>query len=245
VESSVSRLDPRWKLAALILAGAAVVALHSLPTAALACMGAAALAILARLPPRWCLARIGIVLLFLAPFMILLPFVQHDPEPAVALAPLHMSLAGMRIALVLALKTVSLLLLVLVLLATAPLPTTFKAAQALRVPGLLLQLAGLTYRYLYGLAGELARVRVALRVRGYRNRATLHCYRTVGHVAGALLVRGYEQAERVEQAMRCRGFDGHFRTLSDFQTQPRDVLAFIVIVGLAAALIIVEIVGSP
>jgi cobalt/nickel transport system permease protein len=97
------------------------------------------------------------------------------------------------------------------------------------------QLAVLTYRYVFVLADELGRLRVALRVRGYRNRMTRHSYRTIGHVAGTLLVRGAERAERVGQAMRCRGFDGRFRSLAAFRTTAVDVAAFVLIGGGAAA----------
>jgi cobalt/nickel transport system permease protein len=113
-------------------------------------------------------------------------------------------------------KAAAILTLMLVLLATAPLEATFKAAHALRVPGLLVQLAMLTMRYTFLFGTELTRMRVALRVRGYRSRVARHSYRTIGHVAGTLLVRGYERAERVGQAMRCRGFDGRFRSLTEF-----------------------------
>ena len=68
---------------------------------------------------------------------------------------------------------------------------------------------------------------MALRVRGYRNRANLHSYRTIGAVTGALLVRGWERGERVGHAMRCRGFDGRFRSLSEFRTTAADVLMFL------------------
>jgi cobalt/nickel transport system permease protein len=130
-------------------------------------------------------------------------------------------------------KGLTLVTLMLVLLATAPLDATLKAAHALRVPGLLVQLGLLSTRYVYLLADELGRLRIALRVRGYRNRATRHCYRTVGHVTGTLLVRGYERAERVGQAMRCRGFDGQFRALTEFRTGPADVLAFLAVAAAA------------
>src|SRR5437868_4244073 len=100
-------------------------------------------------------------------------------------------------------------------------------AAALRtLPAALLGLGGalvLTYRYTFLLAEELGRLRIALRVRGYRNRANLHSYRTIGHVAGTLLVRSHERAERVGQAMRCRGFDGRFRSLTAFRTRWPDV----------------------
>jgi cobalt/nickel transport system permease protein len=239
-QSPLGRFDPRWKLAALVLAASAVIFLQGLSAASLALLGAAFLAVFARLPWRWCLARLGLVLLVLAPFLILMPFVHDDPEPFARVGRLAFSLGGLTAAAVLACKTVTLVLLMLVLLATAPLPATLQAAQALHVPNLLVQLALLTYRYVFVLAGELGRLRVALRVRGYRNRANLHCYRTVGHVAGTLLVRGYEQAERVQQAMRARGFAGRFQTLTDWHTTPADVAWFFVIVGSALAVLIAD-----
>jgi cobalt/nickel transport system permease protein len=124
-----------------------------------------------------------------------------------------------------------------VLLVSAPLDATLKAAHALLVPGLLIQLGLLSYRYLFVLGDELDRLRVALRVRGFRNRASRHGYRTVGHAAGTLLVRGYERAERVSAAMRCRGFDGRFRSLADFRTRLVDVLALGLVVASSLGLV--------
>ncbi len=68
-------------------------------------------------------------------------------------------------------------------------------------------------------------------MRGYRNRASRHSYRTVGHVTGILLVRGVERAERVSQAMRCRGFDGRFRSLTVFHTSLADLGLFALLSG--------------
>lgn len=236
-DSPLRRFDPRWKLAALLLALAAVSFLHTPMFAGLALAGTIVLVGLGRLPPRWCLARLGMVALAVGPFLILLPFFPQGSETPWPIGPMSISPAGTRAALVLAFKTCALVLLVLVLLATAPLTDTFKAAQRLRLPGLLVHLTLLAYRYIFLLADELTRLRIALRVRGYRNRASLHSYRTVGHVAGMLLVRGYERAERVGQAMRCRGFDGRFRSPNNFRTRPSDVLAFAAIVGGFAAVL--------
>jgi cobalt/nickel transport system permease protein len=123
------------------------------------------------------------------------------------------------------------------LLATAPLDATIKAAHALRVPGLVVQLTLLTYRYVHVVADELVRLRVALRARGFRSRADGHTYRTLGNVTGTLLVRSHERAERVGHAMRCRGFDGRFRSLTEFRTAAADVAFFVVAVGCAAGLL--------
>jgi cobalt/nickel transport system permease protein len=238
VASPLRRLDPRWKLAALALAGAAVAALRTLPAAALALAGALLLAALARLPWRWYLARLGAVALFIAPFALVLPFFMEDASGSFALGPVRVSVRGVDLGLCLCCKALAIVTLMLVLLASTAPDALLHAAHALRVPGLLIQLAVLTYRYLFVLTDELARLRVALRVRGYRNRVTLHSYRTVAHVAGTLLVRGHERAERVGQAMRCRGFDGRFRSLATFRTTAADVAAFALIAGAALALLL-------
>jgi cobalt/nickel transport system permease protein len=235
--SALSRLDPRWKVAALFLAAAVAAALRHLAPALLAVLGAWLLLGLARLPLRWYLARLALTALFLALFVGFLPFLPREHEVPWAVGPLRLSPAGLELAVLITLKTVAVLTLVLVLWATAPWEVTLKAAHALRVPGLLVQLVALTYRYLFLLVEEVGRLRTALRVRGYRNRANLHSYRTVGHVAGTLLVRSSERAERVGQAMRCRGFDGRFRSLVDFRTRAGDVLAFALIVSAAAGLL--------
>jgi cobalt/nickel transport system permease protein len=222
LDSWLGRRDPRWKLAALLIAAIVVASLRTLPTAAAALTAALALAVLGGLPCRWLLARLGIVALFLLPFG-LLPLLP-DASPGWTIGPLRVSPAGLGLALFLAAKALAMTALVLSLAATSSLPETLKAAQALRVPGLLVQLALLSYRYVFVLAGELARLRVALRVRGFRSGANLHSYRTIGHVAGILMLRSAERAERVGQAMRCRGFDGRFRSLTTFRTTAADVV---------------------
>jgi cobalt/nickel transport system permease protein len=239
-ESPLRRLDPRWKLAGLGLAVVVAAVLQTLPAALLALAGALVLLLVSRLPLRWYGARVASVVLFLMPFALLLPFVVGGAGAGWSVGPVRLSVSGMGLALLLCAKAVTVVTLMFVLLAAAPLDATLKAAHALRVPGLVIQLAVLTYRYVFVLAEELTRLRVALRVRGYRNRATLHSYRTVGHVAGALLVRGHERAERVGQAMRCRGFDGRFRSLATFRTTALDVLVFGAIVGWSAGLVVLD-----
>jgi cobalt/nickel transport system permease protein len=239
-DSLLSRLDPRWKLAAFALATFSVALLHTLTGALLAMGGALLLVALARLPFRWYLSRLGGLALFLIVLVLLLPFIVQDEGPSLRLGSLHISWYGLRVAVCLCLKALALVTLVLITLTTTPLDATLKAAHALYVPGLLVQLIMLTHRYIFVIGAELSRLRIALRVRGFRNRASWHSYHTVGHVTGTLLVRGYERAERVGQAMRCRGFDGRFRSLAEFRTTRADLLFFIILAGSAIALLLVD-----
>ncbi len=233
----MQRLDPRWKLAGLGSAALAFALLRTWGPALTALAGALVLVAVARLPLRWYLQRLGTAVTMFMLFSIWLPFVVEPGDARLDLGIVTLSLPGLLRLCALSAKLAAMLSLMLVLVATSPLPDTFKAAHALRVPGLLIQLALLTYRYVFLLGEELARLRIALRVRGFRNRANLQSYRTVGQVAGTLLVRSHERSERVAQAMRCRGFDGHFRSLCDFHTSAADMLVFAVVVGYAGGMV--------
>lgn len=235
-DSPLRWLDPRWKLASFALAVVGVALIRSPVPLAVALIAALAVALVARVPWHWLLGRLGLVLLVLLPFLLALPLLVDDPD-AVDRAWWQPSSRGIALALGIGAKALALVTIVLVLLTSSPLIDTLKAAHCLRIPGLLIQLFVLTYRFLFLIAEELARVRIALRVRGYRNRATRHSYRTIAHVAGTLLVRSHERGERVGQAMRCRGFDGQFRSLTDFRTRLADVAFLLLTVAAAAGLV--------
>lgn len=233
-DSPFHRMDARWRLAAIVLVCIAVVTLQAPLAASLSLLTALVCLAVSRLPWRWFLVRLAGVGLFLALFLVLLPFTL--PGEGTELGPLHVSWHGLHLAILICLKALTVVALALLLFATAPVEITLRAAHRLHVPGLLVQLLMLTHRYIYLFADELGKLRIALRLRRFRNRMSRHGYHTLGNVTGTLLVRSYERAERVGQAMRSRGFDGRFRTLHAFQTRWQDVALFFVLVGLAGLL---------
>ncbi|HLW68123.1 MAG TPA: cobalt ECF transporter T component CbiQ [Gemmataceae bacterium] len=211
-DSPLARLDPRWKLAALSLAILITGFLQTLPAIFSALAIAVLMLAVARLPVRFLLWRYGAFVLFLMLFLVLLPITEGRQ--------------GLFAALRVGSRALAIYSFGLVLLGTAPFATTIHAGQALGIPRPLTQITLMSYRYIFVLADEFSRIRLALRLRGFRNKMNRHSYRTVGNVTGALLVRGADRAERIGQAMRCRGFDGHFRTLYRFRTRRADVLLF-------------------
>src|SRR5262245_64479390 len=102
-DSPLARLDPRWKLVALLLAAGLVCTLRTWPAALAALAGAAALVALARLPPRWYLLRLAAVAAILALFVALLPFTVRPDEEPWRLGPVPLSPAGLHLALVIVL----------------------------------------------------------------------------------------------------------------------------------------------
>lgn len=238
--SFLGRLDPRWKLAALVPAAVLIGLLRDWRLSAVALCLALVLVAAAWLPPRWYLARMLGLTFFLLLFLAWPVFFPGAGEAIWDLGWAQLSLPRLRHLAGVLSRALAMVSLVLVLLATAPMSDNLKAAHALRVPGLLIQLLMLTHRYLHLLGEEFRRLRTALRVRGFRNRARWHSYRTIGQVAGTMLVRSYERAERVGQAMRARGFDGSFRSVHEFHTRPRDVLFFVATLAAALSLILLN-----
>jgi cobalt/nickel transport system permease protein len=236
-DSCFRRMDPRWKLAALVPA-AIVIALVRTPAIALiALVGALWLADFARLPWGWLVRRLAWTALLLALFLIWLPLLPDPHGQTYDLRWLTVSAMGLQRFSAVLLKTLAVVTLLLILLATAPLSDTLKAAQCLRVPAVIVHILLLTVRYVYLLAEEFARLRTALRVRGFRSRADLHSWHTIGQATGTLLVHGSERAERVGQAMRCRGFDGTFHSLHGFATRSTDVAGAAAILLVAGGLL--------
>ncbi len=234
-DSPLVRLDARWKMAALMLAALIAVLIQSAPTALVALGASFLLLLLGRIPlSHYCRSATPVILL-VALFAVWLPFVV--PGPKIEIGAVVVSERGLaRAGLVLA-KALAVFTLMKLLWSTTPLETALKAAHRLRMPGLIVQLVALTYRYIFLLRDELRRLRIALRTRGFCGNASTHACRTFGHAGGSMLVRGVERAERVHHAMQCRGFDGRYRALAEFRTRPADVVFFLAVVGAAIGML--------
>jgi cobalt/nickel transport system permease protein len=229
VDSPAARLDTRWRLAGLTALIIATAMSRTVLVAGVELILAVLLTWWACVPALWCRARLWPVLLLLLPAALVLPFSWYETATAWKIGPLFFSPERGRLTLLIFVKATALVLLVQIILVSDSLTTTLKAAHHLHVPGLVVQLVMLSYRYVYLLGDELNRLRIGLRIRGFRNRPSRHGYRTVGHLAGALLLRGYERAERVGQAMTCRGYQGRFHALTQFRTSARDVCFFLLL----------------
>src|SRR5262245_30919709 len=90
----LSKIDPRWKLAALVTAATAVTLVRTPGPALAALAGALLIVALARLPIRWYLARVGGVVLLLALFLVFLPITDHGDEQRWLLGPVSLSPRG-------------------------------------------------------------------------------------------------------------------------------------------------------
>ena len=97
----------------------------------------------------------------------------------------------------------------LVLTATTSFTGVCLALQKLKVPDVLVTQLLLLFRYIFVLGDEAARMGQARRLRSFGRRGM--GWRVYGQMLGQLLLRTFARAQRIYQAMKCRGFDGEIR----------------------------------
>jgi len=229
--------DPRLRLVTAGVAVAALSQIESLAAAIAALAATIGLAILARAPLPW--RRLLHLEGFLILLFLTLPFTVPGP-PLAKLGPLAVSSEGLLRAALIAGK-VSASVLIIALLLGGMDPTRLGAAlRALRLPEPLVRLFVTTARYLDLIRGEAGRLLEAMRARGFRPGTNRHSWRSYGHLLGMLLVRALARAERVEEAMLCRGYAGRLPNTPTLKAPPRDRVATALIVGAALSLLLCD-----
>lgn len=237
--SLAHRLDPRGKvIVATLFAVLMAVAQTYAPTLAGLALAILCLA-LARLPLKQVVARLMVVNSFIFFLWLVLPL-TYPGEVVWRLGPLAVTRQGLIYTGLITLKSNAIIIAFIALIATVPIVTLGQALHNLRLPAKLCHLLLFTYRYLYVFEQEYHRLVQAMKIRGFQPRTNIHTYRSYAYLAAMLLVRSFDRADRVFQAMLCRGFNGTFHSLRTFSWQRRDRVFGVVSLMALAALLYLE-----
>jgi cobalt/nickel transport system permease protein len=116
-----------------------------------------------------------------------------------------------------AVKANAIMLVFTALIATIDPVTLGGALNALGCPEKLTHLLFFVVRYVENIQKELTRLSNAMRLRCFRPAFSRHTFRSYGYLVGMLLVKSLDRSERILEAMKCRGFQNRFYTLTTFQ----------------------------
>ena len=83
-------------------------------------------------------------------------------------------------------------------------------------------------------------LRNAAKLRGFSLARGLRNIETVAGMAVNLLVRSFEQNERVYQAMQLRGFTGGFHTMTELKMGILDVCKSVLMIGISILVFMIE-----
>ncbi|WP_238121369.1 MULTISPECIES: cobalt ECF transporter T component CbiQ [unclassified Xanthobacter] len=230
--------DLRLRLLATFVAIACISQLATLTLAAGVLALIVAMMALVR-PP----GRLWLRLLHMEGFLLLLfatlPFTVSG-TPLLVLGPLTASVEGVARAALIACKVSASVLLAMALLGDVDPSRLGPALRGLHVPERLTRLFVMTVRYAGLIRDEARRLHDAMRMRGFRPGSNRHTWRSYGNLIGMMLVRALDRAQRIEDAMACRGYDGRF----PYRTQPApavtDWVGFAGIAGIGLIALVID-----
>ncbi|MFQ5646683.1 MAG: cobalt ECF transporter T component CbiQ [bacterium] len=223
LDSSIHRWDPRIKILSLLFVIFIIGTIKTLETALAAFILAVILAAFSGLPFDFIFKRLKIVLFFLLPFFLVLPFSITGGE-TYHLYYLNASSTGLRLAATIFLRGVAIVTLVFPMLSTSQFEISLKALERLKVPASFIQILMFSYRYIFVFSDEMSRMNTALTSRGFKKKFNLATFKILGNFVGVLLLRSFERAERVLYAMQSRGYKGNLVTRFDYQWQTKDFI---------------------
>jgi len=234
-ESMIHRLDPRIRLSLTVLYSFVVALSYQFTVLIPALSLSLILILISRVKIQEVLKRLVIVNALILFLWLVLPF-TFKGETLTRIGSFAIYRPGVILAAQITLKSNTILLAFIALIATMSFATLGHAMHRLRVPEKIVYLLLMTYRYIFVIEEEYLRLMRAAKIRGFRPGTNLNTYRTFSFVIGMLFVRAAARAERVHQAMRCRGFNGKFYSLQEFRAGRQSwifsILMLIFIMGL-------------
>ena len=234
--SIVHQLDPRIRVSSTILYAFVVALSYQFSVLITALVFSAILIVISQVSIKEVFKRIVIVNALIFLLWLVLPF-TFNGEVLTRIASFAIYRPGVVLAAQITLKSNAILLAFIALIATMSFATLGHALYRMRVPGKIVHLLLMTYRYVFVIELEYLRLIRAAKIRGFRPGTNANTYRTYSYVIGMLFVRAAARAESVHQAMLCRGFKGKFYSLQEFQISSASwafaIMMTAIIVGLA------------
>ena len=238
--SIIHQMDPRIRVGFTFLYAFVVALSYRFTVLIAALMLSAILSLIAQISIKEVSKRLLAVNTLIFLLWLVLPFTFHG-EVLTRISSFVIYRPGVTLAAQITLKSNAILLAFIALMATMPFATLGHALHRLRVPEKIVHLLLMTYRYIFVIEHEFQRLMRAAKIRGFRPGTNVNTYRTFAYVIGMLFVRSAARAERVHQAMLCRGFRGRFYSLQEFQIGTAGWLFSIIMTVLIVGLIVMEV----
>ena len=248
--SIIHRWRPALKLVSLLLLMFAFATVHQLVLLLPMVGMTAVLYGLSRLPLKFLRQRLSYPGLFILAVVVLLPLTAGETV-LWQWGWFSLRKEGIEAMVLVVCRFVSILTIGFILLGTTPFLTIIQTMRSLGLPVILADMTLLAYRYLYEIADTLSTMQQAMRLRGFGYdkkrwfRISTRMVQQLATLTGSLLIRSYEQSERVYKAMRLRGYGhGVQPTVMSNPQKRRDSISLgltAVVVTIAAGFVIAEI----
>jgi len=223
---------PRIKIISIFILILSVVFVRDIKVAFLGLCLATTLILISRIPFSFVFLHLRWVLLFALALSVTL-FITVPGNCLLKLSFLSISKEGINLGVLISLRAISATLLIFPMIGTTRFNLTLKALQDIKVPDKIVQLIMFTYRYIFLFLDEERRLTLAATSRGWVKNTNLSTLKTIGTIAGMLLIRSFERTERVKDAMFSRGYNGRLNICEEFTLSVGDFFKASVIIACA------------
>ena len=238
-DSFIRHLDPRVKIAVVFLFSIVVATARQFQVLTTALVLGVFIVLMTQIPFMELGRRLIPVNLLIVFLWLFLPF-TFKGEPLFFMGPLAVTREGVLYAAGISLKSNAMMLMLIALVASTPIFTLGHALRALGIPSKIVHLFFFTYRYIHVMHREYVRLKNSMKMRGFIPGNSLHTYKTFAYMVGMLLIRSFDRAQRVYNAMLCRGFNGNFYSLSKFSLNAKDIVSLALMIAVILALGVLE-----
>ena len=240
--SIIHRIDPRFRVAAAVFYSFAIALCYEFESLIAALAVSIICILLSGVGVKNVFKRLAMVNVFILLFWVVLPL-TYKGNTVYSLGPVNVYLAGIVFAAKITIKSNAILMILISFIATMTFATLGHTLSKFKLPQKLVFLLMITYRYIFVIQQEYQKIIRSIKIRGFKPKTNLHTYKTFAYVIGMLLIKASERADRVYNAMRCRGFKGKYYSLSSFQADAKSWVFVTTIFGLTAGIIFMEVFG--
>lgn len=207
LSSPLSVFSPAAKLAATFIFTICVSLLTKHSLALAACSIALFFAILGRLSLPKLLRKLLPINFFFLFLWLFLPL-------NISSGSLSFSLSGIKLAALITLKGNAVAIFLLAVVGTSTVSESCRGLLTLCLPEKLVTLVLLTYANLAQMQREYDNILDAAKLRCFVPKKSFATYRTTAYLVAMLLIRSWQRSQRVNKAMRLRGFSGRYPLLA-------------------------------
>ena len=237
--SIIHRIDPRFRVAAATFYSFTVALCYQFEPLIAALTVSIVSVLLSGVGLKAVFKRLFVVNGFILLFWIVLPL-TYKGKIIYSLGPVNIYLAGIVFAAKITIKSNAILLVLISFIATMTFATLGHTLSRFKLPEKLVFLFMITYRYIFVIQQEYEKIIRSIKIRGFKPKTTLHTYKTFAYILGMLLIKASDRADRVYNAMRCRGFNGKYYSLTDFKADTKSWVFVTFVFGITVGIILME-----
>jgi cobalt/nickel transport system permease protein len=223
-DSFIHRLDPRGKLIVVFLFSIVVAAAHRFQVLLGSLVLGLLIVLAAKVPAKELVKRLIPVNMLILFLWLFLPF-TFGGEPLFFMGSMAVTREGVFYATQITIKSNTMMLMLIAMAVSTPIFSIGHAMHELKIPKKIVHLFFFTYRYIHAIYREYFRLKNSIKIRGFVPKTSLHTYKTFAYLVGMLLVRSFDRAQRVHNAMLCRGFKGELYSLRKFSFKTNDIVS--------------------